>query len=150
MALAELAAAQVEMNKLRAEEKAAFAQGKPEMEQGIEGVRSALKILRDYYGGDGKEHAAAEGAGQGIIGLLEVVESDFSQGLAEMVAAEDAAAAAYDKETKENEIEKTAKQQDLKFKTKETADLDQAIQETSSDRESVQSELDAVMEYFAD
>merc|ERR1740121_2784558 len=95
-ALADLAAAQAEMTKLRGEEKDAFVSGKADMEQGIEGVREALRILNEYYGADGKAHAAAEGAGHGIIGLLEVIESDFSQGLAGMVATEQAAAAAYD------------------------------------------------------
>merc|ERR1719161_3033058 len=47
--LAELAAMQVEMDKLRAEEKAAYEKNKPEMEQGIEGVKLALKILTEYY-----------------------------------------------------------------------------------------------------
>ena len=49
------------------------------------------------------------------IGLLEVCESDFVTGLAERTATEEAAAASYDKETKENEIEKTTKQQDVKY-----------------------------------
>merc|ERR1711948_141028 len=71
-ALAELAAAQAEMNKMRAEENAAFKTNKADMEQGLEGVKLALKILREYYAGD-KAHAAAEGAGQGIIGLCEVI-----------------------------------------------------------------------------
>merc|ERR1711879_927376 len=113
-ALAELARAQVEMDKLRAEEKSAFVSGKADMERGIDGVRTALKILNDYYAKDDKAHSAAEGAGHGIIGLLQVIESDLSEGLANMIATEDAAAAAYDKETKENAIEKTAKEQDIK------------------------------------
>merc|ERR1712050_416227 len=92
-ALAELARAQVEMDKLRAEEKSAFASGKADMEQGIDGVRMALKILNDYYAKDDKAHSAAEGAGHGIIGLLQVIESDLSEGLANMIATEDAAAA---------------------------------------------------------
>merc|ERR1719188_2201385 len=53
-ALAELARSQVEMDKLRAEEKEAFVAGKSEMEQGIEGVRAALKILTEYYAKDDK------------------------------------------------------------------------------------------------
>merc|ERR1712137_993867 len=43
-ALAELAAAQAEMNKMRAEENAAFKTNKADMEQGLEGVKLALKI----------------------------------------------------------------------------------------------------------
>merc|ERR1711972_294818 len=117
--LAELAASQAEMDKMRAEENAAFKQNKADMEQGLEGVKVALRVLNDYYAKDDKAHAAAEGAGNGIIGLLEVIESDFSQGLAEFITVEETAAATYDKESKENEIEKTTKEQDVKYKNQE-------------------------------
>merc|ERR1719161_2030878 len=69
--LAELEASQAEMDKVRAEEKAAFEKNKPEMEEGLEGIKLALKVLRDYYAKEDKAHAAAEGAGAGIIGMLE-------------------------------------------------------------------------------
>merc|ERR1712061_431979 len=108
----------------------------------------ALKILNEYYAKDDKAHASAEGAGHGIIGLLQVIESDFSEGLANMIATEDAAAAAYDRETKENEIEKTTKQQDVKYKSQEAASLDEGVREASSDRTGVQTELDAVQAYL--
>merc|ERR1719213_785799 len=109
--LSELARAQAEMDKLRAEQKAAFDKNSAEMEQGVKGVALALKILRDYYAQDGKAHGAAEGAGNGIIGLLEVCESDFTKGLAEMVAAEEAAVKEYEQQTKENEITRATKEQ---------------------------------------
>merc|ERR1711870_94894 len=98
--LAELAASQAEMNKMRKEENAAFIQNKADMEQGLDGVKLALKVLRDYYAKGDKAHAAAEGAGHGIIGLLEVIESDFSQALAEFSSVEDTDAATYDRESK--------------------------------------------------
>merc|ERR1719198_1569680 len=100
--LAALSRNQAEMDKIRAEEKAVYDKNKPELEQGIKGVKLALKVLRDYYAKDDKSHDSADGAGSGIIGLLEVCESDFSKGLAELVAGEEAAASEYDKATKEN------------------------------------------------
>merc|ERR1719160_74612 len=146
--LADLAKSQAEMDKVREEEKAAFDKNKPEMEEGLEGVKLALKVLRDYYAKEDKAHAAAEGAGAGIIGMLEVVESDFSKGLAEMISVEDAAVAEYEKQTKENEIMKTTKEQDVKYKTKEAKSLDKAVAEHTSDREGLQTELDAVLDYW--
>merc|ERR1719326_1865619 len=146
--LSELASAQAEMDKVREEEKAAFEKNKPEMEEGLEGVKLALKVLRDYYAKEDKAHAAAEGAGAGIIGMLEVVESDFSKGLAEMISVEDAAVAEYEKQTKENEIAKTTKEQDVKYKTKEAKSLDKAVVEHTSDRDGLQTELDAVLDYW--
>jgi len=146
--LAELAKAQAEMDKLRSEEKAAFETNSAEMEQGIEGVKLALKILTEYYAKDDKSHESADGAGHGIIGLLEVVESDFTKGLAEMTATEQSAAAEYDTMTKENETTKAMKMQDVKYKTKDAKGLDKDIAETSADRATVQEELDAVLEYY--
>jgi hypothetical protein len=143
-----LAKAQAEMDKVRAEEKAAFDTNSAEMKEGIEGVKLALKVLTEYYAKDDKAHESAEGAGHGIIGLLEVIESDFTKGLAEMVAAEESAVAEYDKTTKANEISKATKDQDVKYKTQESKALDKDVAETSADKATVQEELDAVMEYY--
>merc|ERR1719207_257659 len=113
------------MDKIRAEEHEAHTTNRAELEEGLEGVKLALKILREYYAKEDKAHKAAEGAASGIIGLLEVIESDFTKGLAEMIATEETAAADYDKETKESEILKVTMEQDVKYKTKEAGDLDQ-------------------------
>eukprot|EP00448_Togula_jolla_P013942 CAMPEP_0170579020 /NCGR_PEP_ID=MMETSP0224-20130122/5765_1 /TAXON_ID=285029 /ORGANISM="Togula jolla, Strain CCCM 725" /LENGTH=716 /DNA_ID=CAMNT_0010902025 /DNA_START=46 /DNA_END=2192 /DNA_ORIENTATION=+ len=147
-ALSELIASQAEMDKMRATEKETFVSNKADMEQGLEGVKLALKVLREYYAKAAKAHEAEGGASTGIIGTLEVVESDFSKGLAEMIAIEESAASSYDTESKENAIEKVTKEQDVTYKTKESASLDKAVADLSSDREGVQTELDAVLEYL--
>merc|ERR1719230_1928896 len=98
-ALAAIAASQAAADKLRQEEHEVFTKNKAEMEQGIEGVQMALKIIREYYATDGKAHSAAEGASSGIVGLLEVCLSDFTKGLAEMMATEDGADKSYVKST---------------------------------------------------
>jgi len=147
--LAELAETQAQMDTIRADEKSAYDKNKPEMDAGLNGVKLALKILNDYYAKSDKAHSSADGAGSGIIGMLEVIESDFTKGITEMVAAEQTAAATYERQTKENAIEKTTKQQDVKYKTKESATLDKAVAELSTDREGVDAELQAVNEYLA-
>merc|ERR1712241_866735 len=146
--LSALAKAQAEMDKIRLEEKETYAKAKAEMEEGIKGVQLALKVLRDYYAKGEKAHAADEGGGSGVIGLLEVVESDFSKGLIEMTSTEEAAQGAYDQETKENEIERVTKEQDIKYKAEESTGLDKATAEATSDKSGVQEELDAVLEYL--
>jgi len=147
--LAALAKAQAEMDKLRAEEKAAYDVNSAEMAKGVKGVQLALKVLNEYYAKADKAHGSADGAGSGIIGLLEVCESDFSKGLAEMTAAEEAAVSEYETTSKENEITKATKEQDVKYKTKEAKGLDKATAEATADRTGVQEELDAVNEYYA-
>ena len=74
--LGELAASQVAVTKLCSEEKDAFATNKRDLEDGIEGVRSALGVLRDYHGGADTAHATAGESG-GSIGLREVIESSW-------------------------------------------------------------------------
>jgi len=147
-ALADLAASQQEMDKLRQDENTLYTKNKSEMEEGLQGVKLALKILSDYYSTDAA-HEAAQGAGSSIIGLLEVAESDLSKTLAEIIATEEMAANTYTSETKENEIEKVTKEQDVKYKTKESSELDSAVAEATSDRSGVEAELEPVLKYLA-
>merc|ERR1712224_679159 len=138
-----------EMDKMRQEEKAIFEQDSADMKQGLEGVKLGLKVLRDYYATADKAHDAADGESSGIVALLEVVESDFSKGLAEMTSTEEKRQATYSEQTKENEVEKAAKEQDVKYKSKESVSLDKRVTEASADRASVQEELDSVLEYIS-
>jgi len=147
--LAALVKEQAEMDKIRAEEKAAHATNSAEMEKGLNGIKLALKVLNEYYAKADKAHSSGDGASTGIIGLLEVCESDFSKALTEMNAAEQTAIAAYEQESKENEIEKTTKTQDVKYKTKESTGLDKSNAELGSDKGNVETELSAVNEYLS-
>lgn len=145
--LAALASSSAEMNSIRSDEKALYTKNSAEMKTGIEAVKQALSVLRDYFAKDGKSHTAASGAGGGIISMLEVVESDFTKGLAEMEVAESSAVQEYEKVTFMNKIATTQKGQDVKYKQKESAGLDKSATEAVSDREGVQAELDALFEY---
>lgn len=151
--LAEIAKATAETDRVRAEEKAIFDKDKPELEKGLEGVQKALKVLRDYYAkGDAllqAAHGASSGGASGIIGMLEVVESDFSKGISEMIAAEQGAVREYEAMSNENAVAKATKEDDVRFKTKAAKSLDKASADMSSDRDGVQEELDAVNEYYS-
>merc|ERR1719169_422463 len=143
--LASMAKAKAEADKLRAEEKAAFDKNSAEMKKGIEGVKKALGVLKEYYAKGDKSHSSSEGAGSGIIGLLEVAESDFEKGLTEMTAEEQSAAAEHESYSKQDEIDRTMKGQDVKYKTKEAAGLDKSVSELSTDLAAVTDELSAVL-----
>merc|ERR1719413_336753 len=157
--LAELAKLQAQMDKIRQESHAAFVQAKADLELGLEGVRKALTILRTYYGGSSAFvqqpqpekpllHAPATGAGNSIIGILEVVESDFAKNLAEETTEEDDAEAEYQKTTQANKVTKTMKDQDVKYKTQEYTGLDKSIADMTADRETADTKLSAVMDYY--
>jgi len=143
--LAAGAKAKADADALRAEEKAAYDKNSAEMKQGINGVKKALQVLKDYYAKDAS-HGSSEGAGSGIIGLLEVCESDFTKGLTEMTAEEETAASEYEAYGKQDEIAVAAKSQDVKYKTKDAAGLDKSVSELGSDLSGVQDELGAVQE----
>merc|ERR1719215_2086562 len=119
------------------------------MEAGLTAVKMAMKILREYYAQGDTAHDAATGASSGILGMLEVVESDFSKTIAEMQASELSANSAYEQETKANEIEKATAEQAVHYKTRSIAQLEAATSEARSDREGVQAELSAIMQYKA-
>merc|ERR1719305_2038120 len=161
--LAKLAKLQAEMDKNRIEEHEEFLNVKADLEQGLEGIRRALKVLRDYYATKEEEaeallqqdqpeppagHKKAEGSASGIIGILEVIEADFGRGLAEAKTNEEMAQELYDKTTQENEVTKATKEKDVEYKTKEQKSLEKQVSENTSDLDTTQSELDAVLEYW--
>lgn len=171
--LLELEKMQEEMDKARADANAAFLASSGDLSKGLDGLRKALKVLRDYYAkdddggalmqtdeGDSKfdafmqqpaapeKHKKSSGAGDSIIGMLEVAESDFAKNLAEEQQEEDAAQTEYEKATQENKLVKTSKEQDVKYKTKEFKALDKSLTELSTDRDGMNTELDAVLEYY--
>lgn len=166
--LAALAKSQAEMDKIRGEERAAYSTAKEDLTLGLSGVRKALGVLRDYYGGAAAasmlqsgsdmslvmqqpaapvQHSKASGAGGSIMDILEVVESDFAKNLASEETQEADAAAEYERTTQENKVTTALKEQDVKYETKEFKGLDKTISELSSDRDTTNSELGAVLEY---
>merc|ERR1712083_1275541 len=130
---------------------------------GLSGVRKALSTLRDYYGGAASMmqesadpaafmqrmrqpaapelHSKAGGAGGSIIDILEVVESDFATNLTKEEAEEADAQSEYEKESQENAVTKTLKDQDVKYRTQEAKSQDATVAEYSSDRETASAEL---------
>jgi len=162
--LAALAKLQSEMDSIRSEENAAYTKAKADLTLGLKGVRDALSVLRTYYQGGASmlqggmddmqpakpvTHSAAGGAGGSIIGILEVVESDFAKSLTQEETEESDSQAEYDKTTQENEVTKTLKTQDVAYKTKEFTSLDKSVAEMSSESAGKGTELKAVLEYYA-
>merc|ERR1719440_1161741 len=138
------------MNSLRAEEKAACDAATPELKKGIKGLQLALKTLKDYYAkAADAAHGDNSGASGGIIALLETAETDFIRNLNEITAEEEMAAAAYEQQTKENDLVKLAKEADVKYKTKEAASLDKYASDLATDLSGATEELDAVNSAWA-
>jgi len=166
--LAALAKLQSEMDKIRADENEAYKKSKADMEKGLDGVGKALTILKDYYQGGASllqsggsmeaamaqpappaMHSKGMGAGGGIIGILEVCESDFAKSLASIEQEESDAVALYEETTQENAVTKTKKEQAVKYKTQEFKSLDKALADMATEKETMSTELKAVLEYYA-
>jgi hypothetical protein len=165
-AVAENHKLQANMDQIRSEEKEAFKVMKKDFTDGIEGLTMALQILREYYAkepeaeallqikkatqpSDPAVHARSGDAATGIIGLLEVAESDFTKMLADAEVEEETSAKAYEKVSHENAVDTAIKEADIKYSVKEKAGLEKSVADIKDDKEGEQAELDAVTEYFA-
>merc|ERR1719493_33321 len=165
--LAALARSQAEMDSIRQESHADYAQAKADLELGLSGVRKAIGVLSDYYGSAAsmiqddhafgafmqqpaapETHTKSQGAGESIINILQVCESDFATNLAKEESEEADAQSEYEKITQENSVTKTAKDQSLKYKSQEATSQDKTAAEYKADRETANTELSAVLEYF--
>merc|ERR1719199_2230979 len=148
---------------MRQKNHAEYVAAKEELSLALSGVRKALGLLREYYGAGSaafvqgsedqpampKGHSKAGGAGGSIINLLEVCESDFASNLAKEETEEATRAEAYEQNTQENKVAKTSKESDVKYKTQEHVGLDKGVAELSGDRDTTNTELSAVNEYWA-
>merc|ERR1719174_1739658 len=79
-----------------------WAEESAEYKAGQEACAAAIKVLNNYYGSkkDSFLQSRSMQGSSGIVGLLEVAESDFAKSLAEGQASEDALVAEYNKAAK--------------------------------------------------
>merc|ERR1719324_1413367 len=113
--IADIDSAQAELTKIRTAEKADNTKAIADFSQSADAVVKAMGVLKSFYEGTaliqtGSKTSrpsfggAKSDTGSSIISVLEVAESDFTRLLAETETAEDMAATAYEKQTKENEV----------------------------------------------
>mmetsp|Transcript_63896 Transcript_63896/g.116653 ORF Transcript_63896/g.116653 Transcript_63896/m.116653 type:complete len:448 (+) Transcript_63896:2-1345(+) len=155
--LAALASSYAEATELRQAAHANYVTAKADLELGLSGVRQALSVLREYYGSAAfvqqpaapASFSAKAGAGTSIVELLEVVESDFAKNLAVEETEESDQAVTYEKTTQENKITTAMKTKDVSYTEAEIKGLDKSIAELSSDKDSMSTELQSILEYDA-
>jgi len=94
-------------------------------------------------------HKASGGAGGAIIDILEVAESDTAEEMAKIQTQEDDEQASYEQVTQKFKVTKAKKDKDVQYKTQEFTALDKSITDFSTDRDSANTELAAVDEYWA-
>ncbi|CAJ1372489.1 unnamed protein product [Effrenium voratum] len=148
--LSTLAETEANMTKIRQEEKSMFQQNEPETVKGMEGVKSALRTLRDFYKSSGVQVTSGErkGTATGVIGRLEDVEADMAMSLSQMRSAEKTAELNFQKDSQDMKLEKSQKEKDVSYKTAEAQRLDSELNSLNSDSESLQTEMGALLDFI--
>jgi len=163
---ADLTAAMAEATALRSKEKEENEAAIADAAAGAEAVKKALVILKEFYSSQGMPEAAllqAKGKRQvpemaayrgmqdgkgGVLGMLEVIESDFTRLKTETQANENAAASEYARFMKEGQATKQQKH-DAEFKLKLDKDQEEFEKSrTEKDLAATQEELKQANLYY--
>eukprot|EP00428_Durinskia_dybowskii_P016832 CAMPEP_0170221440 /NCGR_PEP_ID=MMETSP0116_2-20130129/10408_1 /TAXON_ID=400756 /ORGANISM="Durinskia baltica, Strain CSIRO CS-38" /LENGTH=634 /DNA_ID=CAMNT_0010472119 /DNA_START=1 /DNA_END=1902 /DNA_ORIENTATION=- len=162
-AVAELDAAMAEATKLRQEEKANNMQTIKDAQEAQTAVAQALTVLKEFYAKAGDATAfvqqeppeifdspykGMQSENGGVVGMLEVIESDFARLEADTKAAEASAQKEYDTFMTDSKVDKESKTKDIEHKTVKKQDETQALTVKREDLEGTQKELDAALAYF--
>jgi len=164
-AVAELDAAMAESTNLRNAEKAKNQDTIADSEGAQVAVAQALTVLKEFYAKAAEATAFVQqqpeapevfdepykGMGAesgGVVGMLEVIESDFARLAADTDASETAAKQEYDTFMQDSKVDKTAKTSSIEHKSAKKQDESQTLTQKKADLEGTQKELDAALAYF--
>merc|ERR1719506_1404479 len=150
----------------REEEKAANMKAITDAKGAIPAVRSALKVLKDFYAkastatalvqqspaGDApgswdKPYTGMGGSSKGVLGMLEVILADFVRLEQETTSSETEAQSAFDKFAGDSQADIDSKTATSKEKEALKLSKTRDLEETGKDLRSTQKELDAALAY---
>jgi len=167
--LAELDEAVAKATSIRTEERAKNSQVIKESQEAQVAVGNALKVLQDFYAKAAESTSFAQArkaetqhkaepevfgdepyqgmgaASGGVVGMIEVIQSDFSRLEAETTAAEEEAANEFKTFTTDSKVDKAAKSMDLEHKTSNKQNQESSLQEKKKDLHGTQKELTAAL-----
>jgi len=162
-AVAELDAAMAKATSLRNEEKTKNTETISDSQEAQTAVAQALTVLKEFYAKAAESTALAQtnepeifedeykgmqSSGGGVVGMLEVIESDFARLEADTKAAEASAQKEYDEFMTDSQVDKTEKATTIEHKSAKKQDEEQALTSNREDLEGTQKELDAALAYF--
>ena len=129
-AVAELDAAMAKSTQMRQEEKATNTETIKDAQEAQTAVAQALVVLKEFYAKAAEATAFTQqpevfdtvykgmgGEAGGVVGMLEVIQSDFARLEKETESAEMTAQKEYDNFTTESKVDKAAKSKDIEHKT---------------------------------
>jgi len=163
-AVAELDAAMAKATKLRQEEKAKNTETISDSQEAQTAVAQALTVLKEFYAKAAEATALVQtraepeifdkaytgmgGESGGVVGMLEVIESDFARLESDTKASEATAQKEYDEFMTDSKVDKAEKSTDIEHKNAKKQDESQALTTKNEDLEGTQKELDAALAYF--
>merc|ERR1719215_350048 len=165
-AVAELDAAMSKATKLRQDEKEKNTETIADSQEAQTAVAQALTVLKEFYAKAGeatafvqqepeapeifdKPYQGMQAENGGVVGMLEVIQSDFSRLESDTKAAEAAAKEEYDKFMEDSRVDKARMTSDVEHKTAKRKNQKKALVVKRADLEGTQKELDAALDYFA-
>lgn len=161
-AIAALDAAMSEATTLRQEEKKTNAETVKDSQAAQTAVAQALTVLKEFYekAGDAtaflqkqpeifdRPYKGMQSENGGVVGMLEVIQSDFARLESDTKAAEATSQKEYDQFMTDSKVDKSAKTTDIEHKETKKQDESQALVVKKGDLEGTQKELDAALAYF--
>jgi hypothetical protein len=166
--IAEIDKAMAEATEVREKEKEKNKATIEDAKEAQTAVTQALSVLKDFYAkaatatalvqGKGPEDDAPEtfdtaytgmgGQSGGVVGMLEVIQSDFAKLEAETGAAEDTAAKEHRRFMAESSKDKAVKETDLDHKKKSKVTKESDLNDADKDRYATERELNAALAYY--
>lgn len=128
-------------------------------------VAQAMTVLKEFYAKAGDATAfvqqqpeapeifdapykGMQSENGGIVGMLEVIESDFARLEADTKASEASALKEYDSFMTDSKVDKSAKTTDIEHKEAKKQDQSQELTVKENDLDGTQKELDAALAYY--
>jgi predicted nucleic acid-binding Zn-ribbon protein len=162
--LSELAANVKSATEARIKEKAANTATIADAKAASSAVTQAMKVLKEFYAkaaagaslvqaGQKPEFASGAYAGQqsesgGVMGMLEVIQSDFARLEAETSNGEDSAQREHDQFIADSSQSKEMKEKESRHKGFDQVRTERALKQAQKDLKSTQAELDAALDYY--
>eukprot|EP00933_Yihiella_yeosuensis_P066950 TRINITY_DN714_c0_g1_i1.p1 TRINITY_DN714_c0_g1~~TRINITY_DN714_c0_g1_i1.p1 ORF type:complete len:702 (-),score=209.11 TRINITY_DN714_c0_g1_i1:142-2121(-) len=106
----------------------------------------AMKGQPEIFGDE--PYTGMGGASGGVVGMMEVLQTDFARLEAETTAAEGAAKKEFEEFMEDSKVDKSKKQREVEHKNTKKADQAQELNSLRSDLAGTQKELDAANAYY--
>merc|ERR1719271_301030 len=160
-AVAELDAAVATATSVREEEKAKNTVTIKDSQDAQTAVAQALSVLKDFYAKAAEATSFVQqpevfdepykGMGSengGVVGMIEVIQSDFARLESETSAAEAESQKEHDEFMGDSATDKAQKTADIDHKSSKKQNQEQTLEEKRTDLENTQTELNSAMEYY--